>query len=110
MRKLVAPTPGNHALLAQLNEINAALALEHMAELDPLKRGAGNISYVADRVDGLVGLGAAGSGSHAPGETAELSSFGWQIKRAIIDRAPLRKAAKQPGHSSDSGLPSANPD
>jgi glutamate carboxypeptidase len=80
----MAPTAGNRALLAQLNEINSALGLEHMAELDPLKRGAGDISFVADKVDGLVGFGAAGNGSHAPGETADLSSFDRQIKRAAL--------------------------
>jgi glutamate carboxypeptidase len=80
----MAPTPGNRALLAQLNEINAALGLEQMPELDPLKRGAGDISFVADTLDGLVGFGAAGNGSHAPGETADLSSFDRQIKRAAL--------------------------
>ena len=55
-----------------------------MAELDPLKRGAGDISFVADRLDGLVGFGAAGRGSHAPGETADLSSFDRQIKRTAL--------------------------
>ena len=89
----MAPTAGNRALLSELNEINAALGFEHMAELDPLKRGAGDISFVADRVDGLVGLGAAGSGSHAPGETADLSAFDRQIKRAalLIERLSLSR-------------------
>ena len=80
----MAPTAGNRALLARLNEINAALGLEPMAELDPLKRGAGDISFVADRVDGLVGFGALGHGSHAPGETVDLSSFDRQIKRTAL--------------------------
>jgi glutamate carboxypeptidase len=80
----MAPTPGNRALLARLNEINAALGLEQMAELDPLKRGAGDISFVAEKLDGLVGFGAAGHGSHAPGETADLSSFDRQIKRTAL--------------------------
>jgi glutamate carboxypeptidase len=80
----MAPTSGNRALLAQLNEINAGLGFEPMAELDPLKRGAGDISFVADKLDGLVGLGASGNGSHAPGETADLSSFDRQIKRAAL--------------------------
>ncbi len=80
----MAPTAGNRALLAQLNEINAALGLEPMAELDPLQRGAGDISFVADRVDALVGFGVVGQGSHAPGETADLSSVDRQIKRAAL--------------------------
>ena len=80
----MAPTPGNRALLARLNEINAALGLEQMAELDPLKRGAGDISFVADKLDALVGFGAAGQGAHAPGETADLSSVDRQITRAAL--------------------------
>jgi glutamate carboxypeptidase len=31
-----------------------------------------------------VGLGAAGTGSHAPGETVDLASFERQAKRAAI--------------------------
>jgi glutamate carboxypeptidase len=79
------PTAGSRALLGQLNEINAALGLERMNELDPLKRGAGDIAFVADQVSaGLIGFGAAGQGSHAPGETVELTSFDRQIKRTAL--------------------------
>lgn len=78
------PTLGNRALLATLNDINAALGVERMAELDPLRRGAGDISFVADRVDGLVGFGGVGHGSHAPGETLDLTSLDRQIKRTAL--------------------------
>lgn len=78
------PTAGSRALLARLNEINDALGLERMQELDPLKRGAGDIAFVADKVDGLIGFGAAGQGSHAPGETVDLTSFDRQIKRTAL--------------------------
>jgi glutamate carboxypeptidase len=80
----MAPTDGNRGLLARLNEINAALGLPPMAELDPLQRGAGDISFVADKVDCLVGFGAVGQGSHAPGETVDLSSLDRQIKRTAL--------------------------
>lgn len=80
----MAPSAGNRALLVRLNDINAALGLEPMAELDPLKRGAGDISFVADKLDALVGFGVAGQGAHAPGETADLSSIDRQIKRAAL--------------------------
>ncbi|MEP7245927.1 MAG: M20/M25/M40 family metallo-hydrolase [Gammaproteobacteria bacterium] len=80
----MAPTEGNRALLRVLNDINRDLHLEPMPELDPLKRGAGDIAFVADKVDGLVGFGAAGQGSHAPGETVDLSSFDRQIKRTAL--------------------------
>ena len=60
------------------------LGLAEMGELDPLKRGAGDISFVANDVDGLVGLGPAGAGSHAPGEYVDIPSIAKQAKRAAI--------------------------
>ena len=80
----MAPTEGNKALLTKLNLINADLGLAQMPPLDPLKRGAGDISFVAADVDGLVGLGLFSWGDHAPGETADLSSIRRQAKRAAI--------------------------
>lgn len=80
----MAPTDGNKALLAQLNVVNRDLGLAEQTPLDPLKRGAGDISFVANDVDGLVGLGAFSRGDHAPGETVDLASIKRQAKRAAI--------------------------
>ncbi len=80
----MAPTEGNAKLLGRLNAINRDLGLAEMAALDPLKRGAGDISFVAGDVDGLVGLGTASRGDHAPGETVDLNSIRRQAKRAAI--------------------------
>lgn len=80
----MAPTAGNRALLARLNDVNADLGLPEMPALDPLKRGAGDISFVAGDVDGLIGLGTASKGDHAPGETVDLASIRRQAKRAAI--------------------------
>ena len=80
----MAPTAGNRALLARLNAINKDLGLPEMPELDPLKRGAGDISFVAQDVDGLVGLGLASTGDHSPAEKADLSTMPRQAKRAAI--------------------------
>ena len=80
----MAPTEGNRRVLALLNGVNRDLRLPPMGELDPLKRGAGDIAFVADKVDALVGFGAAGHGAHAPGETVDLTSFDRQIKRAAL--------------------------
>lgn len=80
----MAPTPGNRALLDRLNGINADLGLAQMPVLDPLKRGAGDISFVAQYVDGLAGLGPNSSGDHTPEERVDLSSFPRQIKRAAL--------------------------
>jgi glutamate carboxypeptidase len=80
----MAPTEGNKALLARLNLVNRDMGLPEMQPIDPLKRGAGDIGFVAEDVDGLVGLGAAGERSHAPGETVDLPSIDRQAKRAAI--------------------------
>jgi glutamate carboxypeptidase len=78
------PTAGNRALLARLNAVNRDLGLPEMGELDPLDRGAGDISFVAQDVDGLVGLGPASSGDHTPAETVDLPTIFKQAKRAAI--------------------------
>jgi glutamate carboxypeptidase len=80
----MAPTDGNKALLAGLNAVNRDLGLAEQPVLDPLKRGAGDISFVANEVDGLVGLGVYSKGDHAPGETVDLASIKRQAKRAAI--------------------------
>jgi glutamate carboxypeptidase len=87
----MAPTDGNRGLLARLNVINRDLGLAEMAPLDPLKRGAGDISFVAADVDGLVGLGTVSRGDHAPGETVNLESIRRQAKRAAILMTRLSK-------------------
>ena len=80
----MAPTDGNRALLAKLNGVNRDLGLPEMAPLDPLKRGAGDISFVAADVDGLAGLGPYSTGDHAPGEAVDIPSIARQATRAAI--------------------------
>lgn len=80
----MAPTDGARALLGKLNVINRDLGLPEMEALDPLKRGAGDIAFVAQDVVGLIGLGSAGTGDHAEGETIDLNSIKRQAKRAAI--------------------------
>jgi glutamate carboxypeptidase len=63
--------------------VNATLDLPQMPEGDPASRGAGDISVVA-HLPGLVGMGMAGEGSHAPGETADLKSLDIQAQRAAL--------------------------
>lgn len=93
----MAPTEGSRALLGQLNGVNHDLGLAEMGELDPMRRGAGDIAFVAPYTDGLVGTGAAGDGAHAIGETADLTSFPRQAKRAAIlmTRLGKQKSAKR---------------
>ncbi len=80
----MAPTEASRALLKQLNEVNTALGLPPMAEMDPMLRGAGDIAFVAPYVPGLVGTGAMGEGAHAEGETIFLDSIPRQAKRMAL--------------------------
>jgi glutamate carboxypeptidase len=90
----MAPTPASRELLGRLNSVNRDLGLAGMGELDPLKRGAGDIGFVAHLVPGLVGLGTAGGGSHAPGETVDLASIPRQAKRAAILMSRLAQSSR----------------
>ena len=78
------PTEGNRALLARLNRVNDDMGLPEMGELDPADRGAGDISFVAADVDGLVGLRPSSSGSHTASESVDVPSISKQAKRAAI--------------------------
>lgn len=80
----MAPTAGNRALLDRLNAVNADLGLPAMDALDPAKRGAGDISFVAADVDGLVGLGPASDGDHTAEERVDIPSMWRQATRAAI--------------------------
>ena len=80
----MAPTAQSEALLGVLNQVNASLSLARMPELDPMKRGAGDIAFVADLIPGLAGVGATGEGAHAPGETIDLSAQPVNTKRDAL--------------------------
>ncbi len=80
----MAPTAGNRALFATLQAANRDLGLPAMGELDPVKRGAGDVSFVAADVDALAGLGPYSTGDHAPGEAVDIASIWTQAKRAAI--------------------------
>ena len=55
-----------------------------MPALDPSRRGAAGISFVAPYADSLAGLGALGEGGHSPNESLDLTSMPLAIKRAAI--------------------------
>lgn len=78
------PTAANRTLLTRLNAVNADMGLPPMGELDPAERGAGDISFVAKDVSGLVGLGPASEGSHTAKEAVDVPSIFKQAKRAAI--------------------------
>jgi glutamate carboxypeptidase len=78
------PTDGNRSLQVELSAINDALGRGPMRELDPSKRGAADVSFVAPYTDAIAGLGALGHGGHTPNEELDLTSLPLAIKRAAI--------------------------
>lgn len=80
----MAPTKGNEALAELLSKTSEDMGLGKVVPGNPGSRGAGDISYVAAYADCLDGLGAAGKGAHAPGETLNSKLFPILMKRATV--------------------------
>ncbi len=78
------PTVGNEALVKIVSDASVALGYGEVKAGNPGSRGAGDISYVAQYLDCLDGLGASGRGAHAPGEIIDLSEYPKLIKRAAL--------------------------
>lgn len=80
----MAPTDGNYALLAFLDQVSRDLGMGPIEAVDPGRRGAADISFAAQYTDALGGLGVVGTGSHTPDETVDLSSIEVMTKRAAL--------------------------
>jgi len=78
------PTPGGARILALYDAASRGLGYGAVSALDPERRGAGDLSFVAPLVDGIDGLGALGGGTHAPGERVNLPSLVMQTERAAL--------------------------
>jgi len=78
------PKPGNLQLVQQLNDVSMAMGLGPVKAGDPGSRGAGDISWVAQYVDCIDGLGASGGGAHAPGETINMKELPRLTERAAV--------------------------
>lgn len=78
------PSEGNEALLRKLNQVSRDLNLGDLEPYNPLERGAADISFVADYVDCIDGLGAMGTGAHSLNEKINLATFHSQTKRAAL--------------------------
>ena len=78
------PTEGNMELLGTLNEVSQALGQGEVLAYDPGRRGAADVSFVAQYVDCLDGLGTMGSGAHTPQETVNLNTIKELTKRTAI--------------------------
>ncbi len=80
----MSPRDENYALLKQLDRVSQDLGFGKIEPQDPGERGAGDISYIANLIPGLDGLGATGGKSHAKGEFTDLDTLPRQIKRTAL--------------------------
>ncbi len=78
------PTRGNMTLLNTLNQVSLDLGQGEVLPFDPGKRGAADVSFVAEHVDCLDGLGTMGTGAHTPEETVNLNTIEALTKRTAI--------------------------
>jgi len=80
----MAPTEGNEQLLELFSTVSKDLGYGEVVAYDPLKRGAADVSFVAQYVDCMDGLGTMGDGGHTPEETVNLNTIEDLTKRAAI--------------------------
>jgi glutamate carboxypeptidase len=80
----MSPTAGNGRLLVAYSRASRDLGLGEVKPLDPGRRGAGDVSFVAPVLDALDGLGAGGEGAHTRDEWVVLDTLAPQAKRAAV--------------------------
>ena len=80
----MGPSEGNLAVLAILDQVSKDMGQGGVEPYDPLKRGAADISFVADYTDGIDGLGTMGTGAHTPQETVNLKTMNTLIQRSAL--------------------------
>lgn len=80
----MTPTDANRELLTVLDRASVDLGDGPVTAQDPGERGAGDISFVAEGLASLDGLGASGDNEHAPGEYVDLTSLPALTRRAAL--------------------------
>lgn len=80
----MSPTQGNLNVLNLLSKVSQDLGQGEVKAYDPGLRGAGDISFVAQYLDCLDGLGAMGGGAHAPSEFINLKTLPAVEKRIAV--------------------------
>jgi glutamate carboxypeptidase len=91
----MATSSASQQLFRDWSKASEALGLGPVQLSGPMTRGAGDISFAAPYVPGLVGVGILGEGYHAEGETTFLDSLPKQAKRsAVLMERLVRQPAK----------------
>ncbi|NNF20018.1 MAG: M20/M25/M40 family metallo-hydrolase, partial [Flavobacteriaceae bacterium] len=80
----MGPTEENYELLEFLNEVSRDLGQGEVLAYDPGRRGAADVSFVAEYVACLDGLGTMGSGAHTPEETVNLKTMEALTQRTAL--------------------------
>ncbi len=80
----MGPTEGNERLLQTFSDVSVDLGFDPIVALDPLERGAADVSFVAEFLDAIDGLGAGGSGGHTTEERINLKTIPVATKRAAV--------------------------
>ena len=80
----MGPSDGNKEILERLSEVSLAMKQGPVTAYDPGKRGAADISFVAEYTEGIDGLGTMGTGAHTPQETVDLRTIKALIQRTAI--------------------------
>ena len=80
----MSPKPANDSLMVIYDEINRALGYGPIEPLDPGARGAADISFVADGMEALSGLGPHGRGAHSEEDQLFLTSLPIATARAAL--------------------------
>jgi glutamate carboxypeptidase len=80
----MGPKPENLELLATLSRVSQDMGQGEVTAYDPSRRGAADVSFVAEYVACLDGLGSMGRGTHTPEETVNLKTLEALTQRTAI--------------------------
>ncbi|GAB4047908.1 M20/M25/M40 family metallo-hydrolase [Spirosoma litoris] len=78
------PSAANDELRKQLDKLSKDMGLGPVSAFDPGARGAGDVSFVAEFMPCLDGLGASGKGAHSIEETMNTKEFPLLVQRAAL--------------------------
>lgn len=78
------PSAANDELRKQMDKLSKDMGLGPVTAYDPGARGAGDVSFVAQYLPCLDGLGASGKGAHSIEETMNLKEYPLLIQRTAL--------------------------